>query len=432
MLPDDGGQQVSTTTVEAEPDVDELDIVNQLEPGKWLKIPMAAMREKGIEGAAQTLGGFLALTTKQTFSSVERIAEWAGLPVTTVRKHLKKLVSAGWLTNIGRGHDHRGRPRRTCTYRITKKTLDSLSDYGVLPRWADVYKMSWPAKCVLCVVMRRLMGAKAAVERNDGMACMDAGDVAGSLPDMGGNARFRFSLSRLERETGRSRASLAKAKRELANLKIISWEWAEYPDGKGYMAHSLYPNFNFSPPEGQYPGGQAESVRMPSQGYPGGHRGSSQVVTGVVASRSSQLSGMHLSQRDVSTTREPAPATSVLFLEKEKTGGGEDASGQSYGALPKVDPKPVFLKWYLTLCREPRAPWEGDWNYLFESWFRAVMGIATCRRVTQVAASGALELIAEKHPIEDRESPLQWLFRVQNGHHPHRNPAVDENGDINF
>ena len=177
--------------------------------------------------AVQTLGGLLRLTNKETFYPASEIARKARLPHATVRKHLVTLDANGWIANRGRQHTRSGRPRRTATIAITKKTTDHLDPYGCLPWWAcchvqKVGRLPWCAKAVLSVFVARLMSLKAAAEKD-----ADVGEVeelAGALDNMGGEDRFAFPLDSLTRQTGLTRDSVITAKRLLNHrFGVIQW-----------------------------------------------------------------------------------------------------------------------------------------------------------------------------------------------------------------
>jgi hypothetical protein len=216
---------------------------------EWIKLPTAAMREVG--PAAQTLGGLLKVTNRETFAAVSKIAGNARLPTKTTRNHLTSLTEAGWIVNAGRERTRRGAPRRTCTIRVTKKTVEAIRPaetaddllYGVLPWWASG-GMPWCARAVLSVVMARLMASKAAIVEQEGKADLSTDDWWGSLENLGGEDRFRFSLIRLEELTGLDHKSIIRAKRKLQELKVIRWYGCKREDG-GDDKHMLYPNEAF-------------------------------------------------------------------------------------------------------------------------------------------------------------------------------------------
>lgn len=211
-----------TTVVDA-PAREEISLLESLN-GEWLKLPLSIMRDAG--PAAQTLGGLLNITKNETFVSVSKIAERARLPVATVRKHLVTLDVRGWIENSGRERTRAGIPRRTCTMKVTSKTKAALNEYGILPWWAccsikGIGRLPWSAKAVLSIVMARLAALKKAIEDQEGETNND--DFWGSLDNMGGEDRFRFSLDHLQKETGLSRPAIVDAKQKLAKLRMIEW-----------------------------------------------------------------------------------------------------------------------------------------------------------------------------------------------------------------
>jgi hypothetical protein len=242
--------KVKPTATDPEPEVQRIGLIASLR-GEWLKLLTEAMREVG--PAAQTLGGLLAITNKETFSAVARISKRARVPLKTARNHLVTLEAKGWITNAGRERTRRGAPRRTCTLRITKKTTDALLKgdgenvlvYGILPWWAcckGTSTLRWSSKALLSIIMARLAGlTKAAQEQG----IQPDAEVWGEIANMGDYKRFRFSLARLERITGLSRDALVGAKRELASRKIIKWSRDLRKDG-GWDADILMPSENFT------------------------------------------------------------------------------------------------------------------------------------------------------------------------------------------
>ena len=219
--------------------VERLSLLDSL-VGEWIKLPLAAVQDVG--PAAQTLGGLLALTTKETFAATSSIAQRARLPLPTVRKHLAILDGHGWIENKGRGSTRSGKPRRTTTITVTKQTRDAIQPYGVLPWWAccsvrRAGKLPWAARATLAVVMARLLTLKAAAER-DG----PDDDLEGLIENMDGAERFRFSLTELTQTTGLSRESVCAAKRRLARLGVFDLEAG---DTSTATADCLAPNWEF-------------------------------------------------------------------------------------------------------------------------------------------------------------------------------------------
>jgi hypothetical protein len=224
----------------------EIDLVQSLAMGTWLKLPLNVMRSSG--PAVQTFAGLLKVTHNETFVPAATIARHALLPLKTVRKHLLRLAADGWIMNAGRERMRSGVLRRTATLQLTKEGRASLFDYGVLPWWACGYirngrQLHWNAKAVLSIVMARLMSLNAAAQREDGLS-VDSSDPWASIDHFGGQDRFRFSLSYLQRRTGLSRESVVRAKRELTGCKIIKWI-GDIGDDGGFNVHVLWPNENF-------------------------------------------------------------------------------------------------------------------------------------------------------------------------------------------
>src|SRR5215207_582403 len=99
-------------------------LLESLQRGQWLKLPLAVMRDVG--PAVQTLAGLLTITSNETFVQVGKIASAARVPKRTTQKHLEALKGGGWIDSRGRERTRRGAPRRTCTWVITQKTKESL------------------------------------------------------------------------------------------------------------------------------------------------------------------------------------------------------------------------------------------------------------------------------------------------------------------
>jgi hypothetical protein len=196
----------------------------------WFKMPHQIMQDIG--PATQTLAGILKLTNKETFTSAENIASPARLRLSTVRKHLVILHNHGWLENKGREHTRRGQPRRTATIKITSKTKDHLEPYGILPWWACCslskknLRLPWSSKALLSVIMSRAVGMKVVQER-----IQESVDDCYVEPDDDDGERFRFSLRRLEQDTGLTRESIVDAKQFLARHRIILWGGSAKIDG---------------------------------------------------------------------------------------------------------------------------------------------------------------------------------------------------------
>jgi hypothetical protein len=230
----------------AAPATEEISLRDSLD-AEWIKLPLAVMRDVG--PACQTLGGLLKLTSRETFSSHAAIAKRARLPVRTVRAHLATLAASGWIEDRGREHTRAGRPRRTCTLAITPRARAAAKEsYAVLPWWAGCHihrvgRLPWSTRAVLSVVMARLMTMKAGIERS-GDGCLDPNDLEGSIEEMGGAGRFRFTLDHLEATTGLARGSIIRAKCQLRGLGIIKI-YADDRDDGGTPRDLLWPRENW-------------------------------------------------------------------------------------------------------------------------------------------------------------------------------------------
>lgn len=220
--------------------------------GEWLKVPSAVMKDCG--PAVQTMAGILRITDKETFVATAEIAGRARLPVNTARKHLATLEECGWIARQGRQKTRGGRLRRTATVKVTKPTRDLIEPYGILPWWACCRirnlhghrrpgALPWSAKAVLSVVMARLCRLKKAVDEQDGHGA-DSEDIPGSIDNLGGDDRFRFSLNVLARDTGLHRESVVKAKTMLNRAGIVAWQ-ADQDDHGGDLTDIVCPNWDF-------------------------------------------------------------------------------------------------------------------------------------------------------------------------------------------
>jgi len=234
----------------------EISLLESLD-GEWIKLPLEVMRDIG--PAAQTLGGILKMTSRETFSAAADIALKARLPLATVRKHLATLGTTGWINNKGRGHTPSGKPRRTATISITKKTLDAIDGeanpdkllYGFLPWWAccsvhKVGKLQWSAKAVLAVIMSRTMALKAAAQR-DNEDITEEDELICQFANMGGDDRFRISLRSLTTQTGLTHDSVTRAKRVLHRLGILDWQGT--PRTKGRFKSGTTPDTDLLMPD---------------------------------------------------------------------------------------------------------------------------------------------------------------------------------------
>jgi hypothetical protein len=214
----------------------------------WLKLPLPILQDVG--PAVQTFGAILRVTNKETFVPLSDIAKAGRLPLATVKKHLSKLHDYGWIDRLGRGRTRTGVLRRTATIKLTESALVSIKTggYGTLPWWATcriygVGHLPWSARAVLALVMSRLMMLTAVVEEQDGNGtCAD--DLTGSIDNLGGDDRFRFSLAYLQEKTGLSRESAVDGKLWLNRAKIIRRQVCRAEDG-GRESDLLVPNMEF-------------------------------------------------------------------------------------------------------------------------------------------------------------------------------------------
>jgi hypothetical protein len=248
----------SAKTITPNETIDDVPILASLDRGEWLKLPIASLPLAG--PAVQTLAAILKKTSRETFLPVEEVAEVARLPVTTCRKHIKKLakMEQGWINNVGRQSTRSGIPRRTCTIKITTKTTAALSSNGYLPLpfWAcgDVAgtgELPWSAKALIAIVMGRAMSIIGQSRNHAALA-----DVK----------RFAFSLAYLERMTGLKHQTLASAKDLLNDRGIIGQHKTEHDHG-GTATDLLTPNFSLAI-------GGTEGTQIPVKGYAdSGNRG---------------------------------------------------------------------------------------------------------------------------------------------------------------
>lgn len=218
-------------------EVQHITLIDSLD-GEWLKLPLEVMRSCG--PAVQTLGGLLKITNKDTFVKVAEIARRARVPRRTAQKHLKTLAADEWIVNRGRRKTRAGRPRRTATIQVTKKTRDSMEPWGFLPWWACCRvrrfgRLQWSARAVLSVIMAKLCSLKS-VATDQGLE-LDYWHLVCHPAE-----RFSYSLSRLEGETGLHRESIVSAKRELERAGIIECGC----NGDGLTTDTLDPNWDFA------------------------------------------------------------------------------------------------------------------------------------------------------------------------------------------
>ncbi len=210
------------------------DLLAALDRFPWIKLPHHCMKECG--PAAQSLGGLLRITNRQTFVSVERIAESAFVPVASCRKHLKALHDAGYIKRQGRQRTPAGVLRRTGTIQVTAKGK-GCDRFGILPSWLELAfprrNVPWSCRAVFSLVMARMLSVHRGIE--DDMRPDDLGCLYEKAPD-----RFGFSLSSIEEATGLSRPSIISAKSRLQFAGLIEWRSGEFE----YSPDDLIPSLN--------------------------------------------------------------------------------------------------------------------------------------------------------------------------------------------
>ena len=105
----------------------------------FLILPGAACRDVGAATKTLAVMANLGRQSGEVFAHVASIAERACLPVTTVRKHMKKLECKGWIQRCGR---HNG--RRAVTYKIRADALKPGQDYIAFPKWWKSGQLTLP------------------------------------------------------------------------------------------------------------------------------------------------------------------------------------------------------------------------------------------------------------------------------------------------
>lgn len=76
---------------------------------------------------------------------------------------------------------------------------------------------------MLSIVMARLCGLKAAVERSDYGGVHDTDDLQAAIEEYAGESGWRFSLRTLQRQTGLNHEAILNAKRQLYHVGIVKW-----------------------------------------------------------------------------------------------------------------------------------------------------------------------------------------------------------------
>ena len=205
-------------------------------------MPFACIRECG--PAAQTLAGIRKVTSRETFTEARVLAERSRVPLRTFKRHVATLATHGWIIDRGRESTRSGRARRTNTIRFTKRCSDEFRPFGIMPWWAcgrritKAGKLPWSAKVILSVVLSRLASLKAVADRGDDCD-LDPDDLEETLASI----RFRFPLSKLQRQTGLTRDSVIKGKRWLLRHGLVEIFGGE--DDGVHVVDCIYPNWSF-------------------------------------------------------------------------------------------------------------------------------------------------------------------------------------------
>lgn len=186
-----------------------------------IKMLVQAMCEVG--SAAQTLGGVLKASPKSTYASVSKIALGCRLPVKTVRNHLKILSDNGWITNQGRQPTRTGRARRTCTISVTEKTTSAMTRYCPLPWWVQATKWNWRTRALWSVIVCQWLKLRVGILEALGERTCSEPMLPDHLDLIGGDERFGFSLSDLQKMTGLTTDSIVEAKRDLYQGGFVIW-----------------------------------------------------------------------------------------------------------------------------------------------------------------------------------------------------------------
>ncbi|HWA99291.1 MAG TPA: hypothetical protein VG713_12400 [Pirellulales bacterium] len=173
--------------------------------GDFLMFPIIAMRTAAWR--VQTLAALYRLAKDKpgfkAFPRVELIAAIACLSMRTVHRHLDELERDGWIRRYGREN------RRTCTFQLTKKTVEAFQGmkFKVLPRFLACEITSPASRLVLaCVIGQQVLVNS--IEEKSGFALESIGREAVSTED-------------IVRDTGLTRRAVEHARRDLVRRKLI-------------------------------------------------------------------------------------------------------------------------------------------------------------------------------------------------------------------
>ncbi len=190
-----------------------VELFDWLSPCPFLVLPIEAVKEVG--PATQTLAGLLALTKNTTFVKVDRIAEASSLPRRTCQLHLQTLAAQGWIENEGREKTATGKTRRTSTIRITARARPSITRwFHPVPYWAvcPSLGLKWSELLILALVYHQVKKMAQVCLSARNKSFMDGDIDWGDLENIGIDSNFRWSVTKIESETGLSRPSICKAK----------------------------------------------------------------------------------------------------------------------------------------------------------------------------------------------------------------------------
>jgi hypothetical protein len=137
--------------------------VNDLSPigdhldDDYLQLPRAALAEVG--QAAQTLGALYwrSRESRETFYRRELLAETARLSLSSLDRHLEKLVEWKWIINRGRKRfsKHTHKVRRSNTIMLTSKADSQRSPYLKLLLWTCEFLPLWADRVVFAAIVSR-------------------------------------------------------------------------------------------------------------------------------------------------------------------------------------------------------------------------------------------------------------------------------------
>jgi hypothetical protein len=173
-------------------------------------------------------------STNRTFASTAKIAEAAGVPATTAKKHIATLNKACWIQNLGRERLSGGALRRTASLALTNRTA-SVEQFGVLPCFCvqseiNGERLDWCSRAVFSVVCAQMRSLRK----------IDGVDSLSDLTDY--TERFCFSVRWLHEITGLGHDAIVKAKRQLGRVGLVVWYGSI--NGGDRTGHQLFPSLS--------------------------------------------------------------------------------------------------------------------------------------------------------------------------------------------